>query len=69
MNQKKDFNRFLLLIPTFFFLGVIITSERNLNHFNDSDLNFDLLVFLGKSIFSDPFELNLLTPNRAQKGR
>jgi hypothetical protein len=65
MNQKKDFNRFLLLIPTFFFLGVIITSERNLNHFNDSDLNFDLLVFLGKSIFSDPFELNLLTPNRA----
>ena len=65
MNQEKKTNRFLLLIPALFFLGVIITSERNLFHFNDSDLNFDLLVFLGKTIFSDPFEPNLLTPNRA----
>ena len=65
MEHNKNYNRYLLLIPTFFFLGVIITAERNLYHLNGSDLNFDLLVFLGKGFFSDPFEPNLITPNRA----
>lgn len=65
MNQKKKLIRFLILIPTFFFLGVILSAERDLYHLNGSDLNFDLLVFLGKGLFSDPFETYLITPNRA----
>jgi len=63
-NQKIS-SPFLLLIPTFFFLVVILTAERNLYHLNGSDLNFDLLIFLGKGFFSDPFEPNLLTPMRS----
>ena len=65
MEQNQKYKQYLLLIPIFLFLCVIITSEKNLYLLNDSDLNFDLLVFLGKGFFSDPFEPNLLTPNRA----
>jgi hypothetical protein len=64
-QNQKILNRFLLLIPTFFFLAVILTAEKNPYHLNASDLNFDLLIFLGKGFFSDPFEPNLLTPMRS----
>lgn len=64
-QNQKLLSRYLLLIPTFFFLAVILTAEKNLYHLNGSDLNFDLLIFLGKSFFSDPFEPNLLTPTRS----
>lgn len=63
--MKKESVSFFLLIPTFFFLIVILTAEKNLYHLNGSDLNFDLLIFLGKSFFSDPFEPDLLTPMRS----
>jgi hypothetical protein len=66
MKQKKiNFSRFFLLLPILFFLTIIITSEKNLYYIDGADLNFDLLIFLGKGFFSDPFEPSLLTPNRA----
>ena len=48
MEQNQKYKQSLLLIPIFLFLCGIITSEKNLYRLNDSDLSFDLLVFLGK---------------------
>ena len=42
MDQNQKYKQYLLLIPIFLFLCVIITSEKNLYRLNDSDLNFDL---------------------------
>ncbi|MDB3890016.1 hypothetical protein N9337_05310 [Candidatus Pelagibacter sp.] len=65
IKNQKTLSRFLLLIPIFFILVIIVTAEKNPYHINGSDLNFDLLIFIGKGFFSDPFEPDLLTNTRS----
>lgn len=57
--------KYLLIVYILFFLIMVLFFEKHLYHrLNGSDINFDLLIFLSKNIFADPFETELFTFNR-----
>lgn len=59
-NKPNQLLIFLIVLISL----IILSFEKHVFHLNSSDINFDLLIFLSKGFLTDPFEINLLTPNR-----